>query len=76
MEHSDELTFADYFNAEKEIYRNITCAALAARWLIDHDFAEPTDRDARLMDIEVSRQMCDVWGELYVLTLREWLDGQ
>ena len=38
MEHSDELTFADYFNAEKEIYRNITCAALAARWLIDHDF--------------------------------------
>jgi len=46
------------------------------QWLIDHDFAEPTDRDARLMDIEVSRQMCDVWGELYVLTLREWLDGQ
>ena len=46
------------------------------QWLIDHDFAEPTDRDARPMDIEVSRQMCDVWGELYVLTLREWLDGQ
>ena len=38
MEHSDELTFADYFNAQKEIYRDITCAALAARWLIEHDF--------------------------------------
>ena len=24
MEHSDELAFADYFKAEKEIYRNIT----------------------------------------------------
>ena len=41
MEHSDELTFADYFNAEKEIYRNITCAALAARWLLDHGFVMP-----------------------------------
>ena len=37
-------------------------------------FSERTAQ--RLMDIEVSRQMCDVWGELYVLTLREWLDGQ
>ena len=38
---------------------------VAMQWLIDHDFAEPTDRDARLMDIEVSRQMCDV-GESFM----------
>lgn len=47
MEHSDELTFADYFNAEKEIYRNITCAALAARWLLDHGFVMPTDAEIK-----------------------------
>ena len=76
MEHSDELTFADYFNAEKEIYRNITCAALAARWMIEHDFAVPTDADLRQMEVEVNRELCDAWLEIYVLALREWLDGQ
>ena len=46
------------------------------QWLTDHDFAVPTDRDARLMEIEVSRQMCDAWAEIYGIALREWLDGQ
>ena len=76
MEHSDELTFAEYFKSRYDLFRGLISFVVAMQWLIDHDFAEPTDRDARLMDIEVSRQMCDVWGELYVLTLREWLDGQ
>lgn len=76
MEHSDELTFAEYFKSRYDLFRGLITFVVAMQWLIDHDFAEPTDRDARLMDIEVSRQMCDVWGELYVLTLREWLDGQ
>ena len=75
MEHSDELTFAEYFKSRYDLFRGLITFVVAMQWLIDHDFAEPTDRDARLMDIEVSRQMCDVWGELYVLTLREWLDG-
>ena len=66
----------EYFKSRYDLFRGLISFVVAMQWLIDHDFAEPTDRDARLMDIEVSRQMCDVWGELYVLTLREWLDGQ
>ena len=76
MERSDELAFAEYFKSRYYLFRGLISFVVAMQWLIDHDFAEPTDRDARLMDIGVSRQMCDVWGELYVLTLREWLDGQ
>ena len=44
MEHSDELTFAEYFNAKKELYRGYFLR-VAMRWLIDHDFAVPTDAD-------------------------------
>ena len=76
MEHSDELTFADYFNAQKEIYRAIISAAVACRWLIDHDFEVPTDADLKEMVAEVNRKVCDAWGEIYALALREWLDGQ
>ena len=65
MEHSDELTFAEYFKSRYDLFRGLITFVVAMQWLIDHDFAEPTDRDARLMDIEVSRQMCDVRGELY-----------
>ena len=75
MEHSDELTFADYFNAEKEIYRNITCAALAARWLIDHDFEMPTDAEIKEL---VAEQTAKCWkhGARLPLAVLKWLDGQ
>lgn len=76
MEHSDELTFAEYFKSKYEFYRGLISFVVAMQWLIDHDFAEPTDKDARLMEIEVSKQMCDAWAEIYGIALREWLDGQ
>ena len=76
MEHSDEMTFAEYFKAEYELYRGLISFVVAMQWLTDHDFAVPTDRDARLMEIEVSRQMCYAWAEIYGIALREWLDGQ
>ena len=76
MEHSDERTFAEYFKAEYELYRGLISFVVAMQWLTDHDFAVPTDRDARLMEIEVSRQMCDAWADIYGIALREWLDGQ
>ena len=84
MEHSDELTFAEYFksrydlyfNAEKEIYRNITCAALAAQWLIDHDFEMPTDAEIKELVAEANRKVLEAWGEIYALAVLKWLDGQ
>ena len=51
MEHSDELTFAEYFKSRYDLFRGLITFAVAMQWLIDHDFAEPTDNDARLMDI-------------------------
>ena len=47
MEHSDELTFADCFHAQKELYRAIISAAVSIRWMIEHDFEVPTDADLR-----------------------------
>ena len=76
MEHSDELTFADCFHAQKELYRAIISAAVSIRWMIEHDFEVPTDADLRQMEAEVNRELCDAWLEIYVLALREWLDGQ
>ena len=76
MEHSDELTFADCFHAEKELYRAIICAAVSVRWLLDHDFVVPTDADLRELVAEVNRELFDAWVEIYVLALLEWLDGQ
>ena len=76
MEHSDEWTFADCFHAQKELYRAIISAAVSIRWMIEHDFEVPTDADLRQMEVEVNRELCDAWVEIYVLALREWLDGQ
>ncbi len=45
MENSDELTFADYFKAEKEIYRAIISAAVMCRWIAEHD-TPPTKQEA------------------------------
>ena len=39
-------------------------------------FEVPTDADLRQMEVEVNRELCDAWLEIYVLALREWLDGQ
>ena len=64
MEHSDELTFAEYFKSRYDLFRGLITFVVAMQWLIDHDFAEPTDRDARLMDIEVSR--LDMTGSFFV----------
>ena len=52
MEHSDELTFAEYFKSRYDLFRGLISFVVAMQWLIDHDFAEPTDRDARLMDMD------------------------
>ncbi len=76
MEHSDEWTFADYFNAEKEIYQTITCAALAARWLIEHGFVMPTDAEIKELVAEANRKVLEAWGEIYALAMLKWLDGQ
>ena len=62
MEHSDELTFAEYFKSRYDLFRGLISFVVAMQWLIDHDFAEPTDRDARLMDIRTDRQRCPADG--------------
>ena len=76
MGHSDEWTFADYFKQEQEIYRTIISAAVALRWLIEHDFELPDDAGLKQMEAEVDLEMCDAWAEIYVTALREWLGGQ
>lgn len=76
MEHSDEMTFAEYFKAQEAMYRGLITFAVVMEWLADHDFAEMTDKEARLLDIEVSKRMCEAWGEIFILSLLEWRDGQ
>lgn len=51
MENSDELTFADYFKAEKEIYRAIISAAVMCRWIAEHD-TPPTKQEAEQMELK------------------------
>ena len=75
MENSDELTFADYFKAEKEIYRAIISAAVMCRWIAEHD-APPTKQEAKQMVSEIDRQMCEAWGEMYSLAVLKWLDDR
>ncbi len=75
MEHSDELTFADYFKAEKEIYRAIISAAVMCRWIAEHD-TPPTKQEAEQMELEINRQMCEAWAEMYSLAVLNWLDDQ
>ena len=76
MEHSDEMTFAEYFKAQEAMWRGLITFAVVMEWLTDHDFAEMTDKEARLLDIEVSRQMCEAWRDLFMLSMLEWQDGQ
>lgn len=76
MEYSDEMTFAEYFKAQEAMYRGLITFAVVMEWLASHDFAEMTDKEARLLDIEVSKRMCEAWGEIFILSLLEWRDGQ
>ena len=75
MENSDELTFADYFRAEKEIYRAIISAAVMCRWIAEHD-TPPTKQEAEQIVLEVNRQMCEAWAEMYSLAVLNWLDDR
>ena len=76
MGHSDEWTFADYFKQEQAVFRGIISAAVALRWMIEHDFELPDDDALKQMEAEVDLEMCDAWAEIYVTALREWLGGQ
>ena len=75
MENSDELTFADYFRAEKEIYRAIISAAVMCRWIAEHD-PPPTKQEAEQMVSEIDRQMCEAWSEMYSRAVLNWLDDR
>lgn len=37
MEHSDELTFAEYFKSRYDLFRGLITFTVAMQWLIDHD---------------------------------------
>ncbi|MGM9641494.1 MAG: antitoxin [Faecousia sp.] len=75
MEHSEELTFADCFHAEREIYRAIISAGVMARWVAEHDTV-PTDEEAMQMVEEINRQMSEAWAEIYALAVLRWRNGQ
>ena len=75
MENSDELTFADYFRAEKEIYRAIISAAVMCRWIAEHD-TPPTKQEAEQMVSEIDRQMFEAWSEMYSRAVLNWLDDR
>ena len=75
MEYLDELTFADYFRAEQEIYRAIISAAVMCRWIAEHD-TPPTKQEAGQMALEIDRQMCEAWGEIYSHAVLNWLDDR
>lgn len=75
MEYSDELTFADCFHAEREIYWAIISAGVMVRWVAEHDTV-PTDEEAMQMVEEINRQMSEAWAEIYALAVLRWRDGQ
>ena len=49
MGHSDEWTFADYFKQEQAVFRGMISAAVALRWMIEHDFELPDDAGLKQM---------------------------
>ena len=76
MGHSDEWTFANYFKQEQAVFRGIISAAVALRWMIEHDFELPDDAGLKQMEAEVNRELCEAWGEIFSLAVLEWRDGQ
>ena len=75
MKHSDEITFADCFKSIENVYRAIFSVAVMCRWIAEHNTV-PTDAEVVQMEMEINRQVCDAWAEIYVTALREWLGGQ
>ena len=69
MGHSDEWTFADYFKQEQAVFRGMISAAVALRWMIEHDFELPDDAGLKQMEAEVNRELCEAWGEIFSLAV-------
>ena len=76
MEHSDELTFAEYFKSRYDLFRGLITFVVAMQWLIDHDFEMPTDAEIKELVAEANRKVLEAWGEIYALAVLKWLDGQ
>ena len=76
MEHSDELTFAEYFKSRYDLFRGLITFTVAMQWLIDHDFEMPTDAEIKELVAEANRKVLEAWGEIYALAVLKWLDGQ
>ena len=76
MGHSDEWTFADYFKQEQAVFRGMISAAVALRWMIEHDFEMPDAAGLKQMEAEVNRELCEAWGEIFSLAVLKWRDGQ
>ena len=76
MEHSDELTFAEYFKSRYDLFRGLITFVVAMQWLIDHDFEMPTDAEIKELVAEANRKVLEAWGEIYALAMLKWLDGQ
>ena len=76
MEHSDELTFAEYFKSRYDLFRGLISFVVAMQWLIDHDFEMPTDAEIKELVAEANRKVLEAWGEIYALAMLKWLDGQ
>ena len=76
MEHSDEMTFAEYFKSRYDLFRGLISFVVAMQWLIDHDFEMPTDAEIKELVAEANRKVLEAWGEIYALAVLKWLDGQ
>lgn len=76
MEHSDKITFEEYFQSVQTAFRGVISVCVALRWMIEHDFEMPTDADLKEMVAEVNRELCKAWVDIYVSALLEWRDGQ
>ena len=58
------------------IFWLLISAAVALRWMIEHDFELPDDAGLKQMEAEVNRELCEAWGEIFSLAVLEWRDGQ
>lgn len=76
MEHSDKKTFADCFHTQKTIYQRLIAFAVMWDWMMAHDFGTPTEAEIHSMDVEMTRRVCEAWGEIYTLAVLEWQDSQ
>ena len=49
--------------------------AVMCRWIAEHD-TPPTKQEAEQMELEINRQMCEAWAEMYSLAVLNWLDDR